>query len=180
MQRLHQSYLLRLLGFVSHLEWSCFPFPKLRKTCPVFSSSIFLNLWSILILFWKSWVEVSEMESVFVFFFPSWLLNQDALVAGNRMTTSDRINRGLLFDIRILEVGSFRLDEAEWASVIFLVSPLWSQDDCFIQQLLIQVSKIGMMETGFSHLTGHSLVTWSPLSQLLATPWNGHEWCRKI
>lgn len=125
-----------------------------------------------------SWSVRNEIN-VF-FFFSSWLLNQDALVAGNRMTTSDRINRGLLFDIRILEVGSFRLDEAEWASVIFLVSPLWSRDDCFIQQLLIQVSKIGMMETGFSHLIGHSLVTWSPLSQLLATQWNGPEWCRKI
>lgn len=55
---------------------------------------------------------MSEMKSM-LFFFSSWLLNQDALVAGNRMTTSDRINRGLLFDIRILEVGSFRLDEAE-------------------------------------------------------------------
>ena len=87
------------------------------KICPVFSSSIFLNLWSILILFWKSWVEVSEMKSVFCFFFfPSWLLNQDALVAGNRITTSDWNNRGLLFDIiRILEVGSFRLDEAGWS-----------------------------------------------------------------
>ena len=107
-------------------------------------------------------------------FFSIWLLNQDALVSGNRMTTSDWNNRGLLFDIiRILEVGSFRLDEAGWASLIFLASPLWSQDDCFIQQLLIQVSKIGRMETGFSHLIGHNLVTWLPPSQLFG---NTMEW----
>lgn len=140
MQRLHQSYLLRLLGFVSHLEWPCLlPISKTYENMPCLFFQHFLKSLIRLdfILKVMSWGIRNEI-SVLFFFFPSWLLNQDALVAGNRITTSDWNNRGLLFDIiRILEVGSFRLDEAGWAFLIFLASPLWSQNDCFIQQLLI-------------------------------------------
>ena len=118
MQRLHQSYLLRLLGFVSHLEWPCLlPISKTYENMPCLFFQHFLKSLIHLdfILKVMSWGIRNEI-SVLFFFFPSWLLNQDALVAGNRITTSDWNNRGLLFDIiRILEVGSFRLDEAGWS-----------------------------------------------------------------
>lgn len=56
---------------------------------------------------------MSEVSGTELIFFSRWLLNQDALVAGNRVTANGLNNRGLLsYIIRILEVGCLGLDES--------------------------------------------------------------------